>query len=390
MASDLTTIVIRAKSATIQHPSRYLTREEVAWAMQAVHLLTRPLCNVCEIVFQLACDIHRGAFDPVQAQLTFTPKVVTGLATLQSAVQDLSRAYIAHTNTVIGKGTGSSLELLNFANPLGGESGLFSGRVATPAPALDQGEVKKRKRAPHDKNAPKRPITPYFLYMSYAREGIAKDMGSGASAKQVADEGTQRWNTMADEEKLHWKHLYGCNYAAYKKKVEAYKAGRPIPEFTKEEAQQLFDEQRQTGTIPDPVLDPVSDHDHKVDSVGEEDEEESDGSSSEEEEETPEPPKVVSPPKSPRASKRGKGAKERVERRAPVVKEAASIDRRPRTPEIGTKRKTSKKRDARVMDEFTEPRKEIHRETSGSPAKSRKDGDLKQKRKKRKSEAADI
>lgn len=201
MASGLTTIVIRAKSTTMGGPSRYLTREEAVGALQAVHLLTRPYRNVCELVAQLTNDVYRGAIDPVQAQLTYTPKVVTGLATLQSAVQDLSRAYIAHTNTVIGKGTGSSLELLNFANPLGGENGLFSGRVATPAPVPEQGEVKKRKRAPHDKNAPKRPITPYFLYMSYAREGIARDMGFGASAKQVADEGTQRWNSMGDEEK---------------------------------------------------------------------------------------------------------------------------------------------------------------------------------------------
>ncbi|KAL8934063.1 MAG: hypothetical protein Q9216_006091 [Gyalolechia sp. 2 TL-2023] len=389
MASGLTTIVVRAKSRTMEGPSRYLTREEVAGALQAARLLTRPYCNVCEIVAQLANDVFRGAIDPVKAQLTYTPKVVTGLATLQSAVQDLSRAYIAHTNTVIGKGTGSSLELLNFANPLGGENGLFSGRVATPAPVLEQGEVKKRKRAPHDKNAPKRPITPYFLYMSYAREGIARDMGSGASAKQVADEGTQRWNTMADEEKQQWKHLYGCNYAAYKKKVEAYKAGLAIPEFTKEEAQQLFDEQRQTGTVSNPVLDPVSDHDQKLDS-GEEDEEESEASSSEEEDESPEPPKIVSPPKSPRASKRGKGAKERIEKKAMPIKGPAPVERRPRTPEAGRKKKTSKKRDARVMDEIAEPKKETPRETSSSPAKSRKDGDVKQKRKKRKSEAADV
>ncbi|KAL8945290.1 MAG: hypothetical protein Q9211_000166 [Gyalolechia sp. 1 TL-2023] len=316
--------------------------------------------------------------------------VVTGLATLQSAVQDLSRAYIAHTNTVIGKGTGSSLELLNFANPLGGENGLFSGRVTTPAPVLEQGEVKKKKRATHDKNAPKRPITAYFLYMSYAREGIARDMGSGASAKQVADEGTHRWNSMGDEEKQKWKHLYGCNYAAYKKKVEAYKAGRAIPEFTKEEAQQLYDEQRQTGTIPDPVLDPVSDHDQNLDSGEEEDEEESDTSSSEEDEQSPEPPKAISPPKSPRASKRGKGAKDRVEKKATPVKEAAPVERRSRTLEVGRKQKTSKKRDARVMDEPTEPQKETQVDTSNSPTKPRKDSDSKQKRKKRKTEVTGV
>lgn len=183
-------------------PSRCLTCEEVEGALRSVNLFTLPLCNLCEITSRIASDIVRGAIDPDQAHLTFTPKVVTGLATLQSAVQDLSRAYIAHTNTVLGKGTGSSLELLNFANPIGGENGLFSGRLATPAPVAEQGEVKKRKRAPHDKNAPKRPVTPYFLYMQYAREGIAREMGSGAPAKQVADEGTRRWNTMPEDEKV--------------------------------------------------------------------------------------------------------------------------------------------------------------------------------------------
>lgn len=193
--------MVHARSTMMEGPSRCLTRDKAAGALNSAVLLTFPLCNVCEVAARLASNIVRGATEPVQAQLTFNPKVVTGLATLQSAVQDLSRAYIAHTNTVIGKGAGSSLELLNFTNPLGGENGLFSGRLATPAPAPEQGEVKKRKRAPHDKNAPKRPVTPYFLYMSYAREGIARDMGSGASAKQVADEGTRRWNSMDQEEK---------------------------------------------------------------------------------------------------------------------------------------------------------------------------------------------
>lgn len=186
--------------------SRHLTQKEEVGARRAIELLTPPFCNICEIVYQLASGIINGAVNPIQAHLIVTPQVVTGLATLQSAVQDLSRAYIAHTNTVIGKGAGSSLELLSLANPIGSENGLFNtGRLATPAPAPapapEQSEVKKRKRAPHDKNAPKRPVTPYFLYMSFARDGIAKSMGSGTTAKQVADEGTRRWNTMEDDEK---------------------------------------------------------------------------------------------------------------------------------------------------------------------------------------------
>lgn len=111
-------------------------------------------------------------------------------------MQDLSRAYITHTNTVIGKGPGSSLELLNLAVPIGNENPPFGVQVVNPPVNLEPGEGKKRKRAPHDKNAPKRPVTPYFLYMQTARAIIAAEVGEGHSAKEVADEGTKRWNDM--------------------------------------------------------------------------------------------------------------------------------------------------------------------------------------------------
>lgn len=117
-------------------------------------------------------------------------------------MQDLSRAYITHTNTVIGKGPGSSLELLNLAVPLGNDVPLFGGQVVNPIINSDPaGESKKRKRAPHDKNAPKRPVTPYFLYMQTARAIIAAEVGEGHSAKEVADEGTKRWNDMPLDER---------------------------------------------------------------------------------------------------------------------------------------------------------------------------------------------
>ncbi|KAL8724306.1 MAG: hypothetical protein Q9166_008023 [cf. Caloplaca sp. 2 TL-2023] len=313
--------------------------------------------------------------------------VVTGLATLQSAVQDLSRAYIAHTNTVIGKGTGSSLELLNFANPLGGENGLFGGRTQTPAAANPEpnpkGEGKKRKRAPHDKNAPKRPRTPYFLYMQFAREGIARDMGPDSTAKQVQDEGTRRWNSMGKEEKDQWADLYGCNYAAYKKKVQAYKAGLPIPEFTSEEARQLYDEERNIGAAPVPAQEASSDHDENLESL-----EESETSSSDEE--SPVPPKVVSPPKSPRASKRGKGAKGKAEKKASPVTEPLPVERSRKSPETQKKKKISKKSEPRATVGVAEPKKEAQVDTGSSPTRSKKDSEPKQKRRKRKSEATDV
>ena len=143
-----------------------------------------------------------GAMNPEQGQLTIAPKVVTGLATLQSAVSDLSRAYIAHTDTVIGRGNASSLEQLNISNPLSGENGLFGGRGPTPAPTTEApAEGKKRKRAPHDKNAPKRALTPFFLYLQTARPALATEMGSGHTAKEVQDEGGRRWREMTDKDK---------------------------------------------------------------------------------------------------------------------------------------------------------------------------------------------
>ena len=174
-------------------------REE---ALKAVGLINLPCKNVCDIAYRLVRNIMYGAINPEHNELMITPQVVTGLATLQSAVSDLSRAYIAHTDTVIGRGNSSSLEQLNISNPLSGENALFGARGPTPAPTTEVlGEGKKRKRAPHDKNAPKRALTPFFLYLQTARNSIAEEMGPGKTAKEVQDEGGSRWRAMSDEDK---------------------------------------------------------------------------------------------------------------------------------------------------------------------------------------------
>jgi hypothetical protein len=168
-------------------------------------------------------------------------------------VSDLSRAYINHANTVLNRG------------PLGLDSGLPGGFAAsllengllggaTTQHALgheakfETGEKKKRKRAPPDPNAPKRALTPYFLYMQHNRHLIANELGPEAKPKDVADEGTARWGSMSSEEKevrLYpccllmrtrinsqqvWKKLYTDNLAVYRAKMEAYRAGLPLPE----------------------------------------------------------------------------------------------------------------------------------------------------------------
>merc|ERR1712169_38780 len=167
------------------------------------------------------------------------------------------------------------------------ESGLLTGRPAEAAPlvvAEAEGDgKKKRKRTPHDPNAPKRALTPYFLYMQSARAQIAKELGDSAKPKEVADEGTRRWTEMSPAEKSIWDDKYQKNLAAYRVKMAAYKAGQPVP--GDEEAARLVE----MGKAPDhlPGLDAEAETEEEP-AVAEEDSEE----------ESPEPVKEPSPPKS--------------------------------------------------------------------------------------------
>lgn len=77
------------------------------------------------------------------------------------------------------------------------ESGLLGDGPATGA----AGDKKKRKRTPHDPNAPKRALTPFFLYMQHQRPIIAKEMGPNAKPKDVSDEGTTRWQNLPEAQK---------------------------------------------------------------------------------------------------------------------------------------------------------------------------------------------
>ncbi|KAI9868108.1 MAG: hypothetical protein M1813_006853 [Trichoglossum hirsutum] len=187
-----------------------------------------------------ACDV--GAYRLTAIQ------VVTGLSTLQAAVQDLSRAYIIHTNTVLGRAPGTSLDLLSFVKPLG-ENGPPVIRAASPGVKSNTGgEEKKKRKREHDPNAPKRPLTPYFLYMQSARPIIANDLGEGSKPGAVSAEGTRRWTEMPDVEKQMWKKVYAENLAKYQEKVAEYKASNGSHAVEDAVAAQLAAE---NGTIDD-------------------------------------------------------------------------------------------------------------------------------------------
>ena len=127
------------------------------------------------------------------------PQILLRLMGLQTYIAELSKAYIEHANNVIN-GEPATIDLPAVPDHLTGfaEHGLH---LQSPGAKSEAGGLKKRKRAPPDPNAPKRALTPYFLYMQHNRPRISADLGENARPKEVADEGTRRWQTMPDEEK---------------------------------------------------------------------------------------------------------------------------------------------------------------------------------------------
>lgn len=116
---------------------------------------------------------------------------------------DLSRAYINHANTALGRNP-ADLDLGIISSGITQslyDNGLITRPASPGAKSEAGGDKRKRKRAPPDPNAPKRALTPYFLYMQHNRAQIAEDLGSSARPKEVAEEGTRRWSNMPEAQK---------------------------------------------------------------------------------------------------------------------------------------------------------------------------------------------
>ncbi|KAJ5763607.1 hypothetical protein N7533_002288 [Penicillium manginii] len=215
--------------------------------------------------------------------------VLLRLMGLQTYIAELSKAYIEHANSVIN-GESAAIKLPAVPSHLTGQ---LEGGLHAQSPDKTEAGPKKRKRAPVDPNAPKRALTPYFLYMQHNRTKISQDLGENARPKEVADEGTRRWQTMPDEMKEVYKAMYAENYEAYKADMAAYKAGKSADN--------------------DPAANQL-----QQDFAGAENSRETDDSSSESEDETsPSPPQ---PPKS-------EGKKEVVESPQAAAKQASPVKR---------------------------------------------------------------
>ncbi|TVY43910.1 High mobility group protein [Lachnellula occidentalis] len=156
-------------------------------------------------------------------------KVVDGLATLKEAIETLSSAYIKHTNACLGDFS-TSQEIDSSLAKLGDNPLLLGDLQRPPSPARSvvadaAPEKKERKKRQHDPNAPKRPLTPFFLYMQTARPIITADLGPESAKGAVSTEGTRRWGHMADEDKQLWTNAYKDNLRLYNARMHSYKSG---------------------------------------------------------------------------------------------------------------------------------------------------------------------
>jgi hypothetical protein len=151
------------------------------------------------------------------------------LKTIQQLIKSFADDYLRQTNLLLGLPT--TAEDLSYNEPLANLEASLAALGSIPAPqpvAPPQEEQKKeRKKRTLDPNAPKRPLTPYFLYMQTARPIIAADLGSGAPKRAVQEEGQRRWATMGGVEKQGWNQAYQYNLRLYNARVHSYKNGNP-------------------------------------------------------------------------------------------------------------------------------------------------------------------
>ncbi|RDL42479.1 uncharacterized protein BP5553_02458 [Venustampulla echinocandica] len=175
----------------------------------------------------LNLDTFMLARDSVVANLNDLQDTIK---TLASGIQTLSTNYIRHTNVVLGDHStdaeiDSSLSKLTDISALLGRHQRADSPEKPVAAADTAADKKERKKRQHDPNAPKRPLTPFFLYMQTARPIITQDLGPGVAKGIVAAEGTRRWSTMDADDKQLWSNAYKDNLRLYNARVHSYRNG---------------------------------------------------------------------------------------------------------------------------------------------------------------------
>jgi hypothetical protein len=147
----------------------------------------------------------------------------TGLTHVQTGLNDLLRAYMQHTSSILA-GEDGDLDKLQLPANITATANAAMEAATTAANGITQvvdasnkvvdtaapdGKNKKRKREKKEKdpNAPKKPLTAAFLYAQTARPIVRADLESALAPGAVLEknavnlEVNKRWNELPDEEK---------------------------------------------------------------------------------------------------------------------------------------------------------------------------------------------
>ncbi|KAK7984176.1 hypothetical protein PG989_011578 [Apiospora arundinis] len=183
------------------------------------------------------------------------------LSTIQDLLRDFASDYLRQSNMLLGEPTSlDNVPALQTLARLDQGAGSFAPPVGAEAVVPPVEEKKERKKRQHDPNAPKRPLTPYFLYMQTARPIIATDLGNEAPKGAVQDEGQRRWASMNPDEKMAWNNAYQFNLRLYHARVHSYKAGNPAArEMSDQDALAYADanaipQPNVAGSVEEPVV----------------------------------------------------------------------------------------------------------------------------------------
>ena len=154
---------------------------------------------------------------------------------MSSAIDRAVKAYIEHTDAVMGGDATLNLNYLAF--PFGNNPVVQAAHQAVqqhiggdlPEEIIDG--IKKRKRTyrQRDPNAPKRPLTAYFRYLQEQRpllneEAKANPDGENTKAGDISKIATDRWNQMDSAHQAPYREAYQADMRVYEDAVKAYRA----------------------------------------------------------------------------------------------------------------------------------------------------------------------
>jgi hypothetical protein len=269
------------------------------------------------------------------------------LTTILELLRSFTADYVRQTNLLLGEPTAEGSQDNLLANFEHAAQQLI---INPPELAPPVEEKKERKKRTIDPNAPKRPLTPYFLYMQHARSIIANDLGSEAPKGAVQEEGQRRWAHMGPHEKQGWNNAYQYNLRLYNARVHSYKNGNPVAKGMTDEEALKYAEDFQ---IPMPELKDVTQTEapaNDQDAIAEQLQAVAAAPAAEE------PEEAETPAKTPKKAAGGRKRK--------VATPAAAAEEKPAPASPDKKRRRSTK--AAVVEPQEEPKKSGRKKTKSS------------------------